>query len=366
MKYKYPNYDECITNLACSVLKHFGCDYTHNTLKDVDKVLEENNPKNVIVILYDGMGYNLINRILPEDSFMRQNMLRSYSSVCPATTTASTTSILSGLNPCEHGWLGWNLYIPPFGKIVTMFTNTLKDKEEQAADYRVADKYYSYKNIIDNINENGNGKAYIISPYAGIKYDSLDDMINKIVETSQIDGKKYIYAYYEDPDGLMHQYGTGSEEAKKSFFEIDEVTRKLADRLEDSVLIITADHGHINTSPILISDYKDFNDTLDGDIWIEGRFCAFKVKNEEEFLRLFKKYFEKDFLLKTKEEILKEKIFGDGIEHQYFRDSLGDYFALGITDKNLKYDENSHIFMSSHAGLTEDEMDIPLVLKVKK
>ena len=365
MKYKYPNYNDCITNLACSILKYFDCKYTHNTIGDVDKVLEENNPQNVIVILYDGMGYNLINRILPEDSFIRQNMLRSYSSVCPATTTASTTAMLSGLNPCEHGWLGWNLYIPPFGKIVTMFTNTLKDKEEQAADYSVAYKYYPYKNLIDNINETENS-AYIISPFAGIRYDSLDDMINKIIEVSKKDGKKYIYAYFESPDDLMHLFGTNSKEARDSFFEIDKATKRLSEQLENAVLIITADHGHMNTDAILISDYPDFNNTLDGDVWIEGRFCAFKVKDEERFKELFKKYFGKDFLLKSKEEIINEKFFGDGIENQYFRDSLGDYFGLGISNKTFKYDENSHVYASSHAGITEDEMDIPLVLKVRK
>ena len=131
-------------------------------------------------------------------------------------------------------------------------------------------------------------------------------------------------------------------------------------------MIITADHGHKNTDAILISDYPDFKATLDGDIWVEGRFCAFKVKDKENFVKLFNKYFIKDFLLKTKEEVLKEKLFGDGEEHKYFRDSLGDFFALGITDKVFKYDERSHIFASSHAGITEDEMDIPLVLKIKK
>lgn len=366
MNYKYPNYNDCIANLACSILKHFDCNYTHNTISDVDKALEENNPKNVIVILYDGMGYNLVNRILPEDSFMRQNMLKSYSSVCPSTTTASTTSMLSGMYPNEHGWLGWNLYIPPFGKIVTMFRNTLKDKEEQAADYNVATKYYPYVDLIENINKNSNSDAYIISTFAGIRYDDLNDMINKILETSQKDGKKYIYAYFEDPDGLMHQFGTDSKEAKKSFFDIDEATRKLADKLEDSILIITADHGHKNCDNITISDYKDFKDTLDGNVWVEGRFCAFKVKDEINFLKLFKKYFAKDFLLKTKEEIINEKIFGNGIDNKYFRDSLGDYFAIGVSNKTFRYDENGNVFASTHAGLTEDEMDIPLVLKVKK
>lgn len=39
------NYNECITNLACSIRKYFELDYHHNTLSYVDELLEKNNPK---------------------------------------------------------------------------------------------------------------------------------------------------------------------------------------------------------------------------------------------------------------------------------------------------------------------------------
>ena len=36
--------------------------YKHNTIKEVDEVLERIKPKNVVVILYDGMGFNILNK----------------------------------------------------------------------------------------------------------------------------------------------------------------------------------------------------------------------------------------------------------------------------------------------------------------
>ena len=39
------NYDECLTNLACSILKYFGVSYKHNTLDYIDTLLEENVSK---------------------------------------------------------------------------------------------------------------------------------------------------------------------------------------------------------------------------------------------------------------------------------------------------------------------------------
>lgn len=50
------NYNECLTNLACSIRKYFGLDYNHNTLNYIDELLEVKKPKNIVTILCDGMG----------------------------------------------------------------------------------------------------------------------------------------------------------------------------------------------------------------------------------------------------------------------------------------------------------------------
>ena len=63
------NYNECLTNLACSIRKYFNLSYNHNTIEFVDKILEEKKPKNVVTILYDGMGANILKRTLNENDF---------------------------------------------------------------------------------------------------------------------------------------------------------------------------------------------------------------------------------------------------------------------------------------------------------
>ena len=64
------NYNECITNLACSIRKYFNLEYRHNTLEYIDKLLEEKKPKNVVTILCDGMGSNIMDRMLEANSFL--------------------------------------------------------------------------------------------------------------------------------------------------------------------------------------------------------------------------------------------------------------------------------------------------------
>jgi hypothetical protein len=363
-----PNYEDSITNLACSIRKYFGLSIRHNGIKEIDELLNEKRPRNVVVILYDGLGFNIMNRHLDKGSFLVTNCLRDYSSVVPCTTTASTTSMLTGMNPCEHGWLGWDLFIKPEDKIVTMFTNKLKDTSIDAGNYNVARKYYSFKSITEEINDNGEYSSKILFPFGEGAYYGLKDMHNRIISECKKDGMHYIYAYYEDPDGIMHELGTDHLKTNRVINKIDKLTEELCSKLDDDTLVIvTADHGHFNSESILLSDYADLYNTLDGDVWIEGRMCAFKVKEgmHDTFVDLFNKYFGREFVLKSKKEILDEKLFGTGVEHILFRDSLGDYFGLAISNKFFKYSVHSVDLRSMHAGFTEDEMRIPLIVVVK-
>lgn len=70
------NYDECLTDLACSIRRYFGLKYNHNTLKYIDKILDTKKPKNVVVILFDGMGYRILNRVLDENSFFIKKYIK--------------------------------------------------------------------------------------------------------------------------------------------------------------------------------------------------------------------------------------------------------------------------------------------------
>ncbi len=361
------NYDKCITNITCSIAKYFELEYTNNTIKEIDDILDKNNIDNVIVVLCDGLGSNILKSFLAEDKFLRINHITDINSVYPSTTTAATTSILSGLNPVEHGWLGWDIYVKPIDKIVTMFLNTIKDTNKLAEEYNVARKYFPYKNITKRINEETKYNSKIILPFGEDHYKNLDHMIKKIIDETKKPGKKYIYAYYENPDSLLHQYGVGSEKSIKKINELNDKLEKLSEELQNSLLIITADHGHINCEPITLSENKEIFQLLNKDIWLEGRLCSFSIKENkhDEFKNVFKKLYGNDFILKTKKEAIEEKIFGPGTPNELFEDSLGDFIALAITNKYFRYNENSVLLKSMHAGTTEDEMIVPLILKVK-
>lgn len=77
----------------------------------------------------------------------------------------------------------------------------------------------------------------------------------------------------------------------------------------------------------------------------------------------FQKEFGDKFLLLTKEQVLERKLFGMGKEHPDFQKMLGDYLAVAISDLSVyNTREEADSFVGMHAGLTEDEMQIPLII----
>ncbi len=92
-----------------------------------------------------------------------------------------------------------------------------------------------------------------------------------------------------------------------------------------------------------------------------------KENKKEEFVKLFNSYFGSDFDLYSKDEIIESKLFGDGSENEIFRDALGDYLAIAKSNKGLVYGGGKS-FKSQHAGYTDDEIYVPLIVvnKCKK
>lgn len=363
------NYNECLTNYACSIRKYFELDYKHNTLDYVDKILEEYQPKNVVTILCDGMGSIIMDRMLDKNTFLMKNRIKTITTVFPATTVAATTSIMTGLNPIETGMLGWDMYYKDLDKIITVFLNTEKGDEKplpEALEYK--NKHMVTKSFIKEMNAIGKYKGYKIFPLGDDSYDTMDDMFKMIEETCNKEGKKYIYAYTLEPDHTMHLIGCDKNEVKSIINDLNNRIEELSNKLTDTVIFVVADHGHLNVDNLFIKDYPDIQECLLRNTSIEPRAVNFFIKpdKKQQFVELFNKYFGNDFDLYSMDDVIKSKLFGLGEENEIFKDALGDYLAIGKTNKTLLGDGNKPL-MSQHSGYKDDEILVPIIaIKTKK
>lgn len=367
------DYQNCLTNLACSIEKYFDIPTMHKSLPDVDELLSQKKPDNVILLLCDGLGSRILNKILDNDAFLIKNRKKEIFSVFPPTTATCLNSIKTGLNPSEHGWLGWTSYIKPINKIITLYKDSEKGKKEKDKDFlEIKDKYYyKTKTIVELINEAGKYLAYETTCYPYNNDRNIDSVFNKILEKLKIKGKKYIFAYYPEPDDILHELGVNSDEAKT---EIEKINKKVEEysklilENKNTIMFIVADHGHLIGN---LANYKDKEFTkylVCQQSFIENRSPGFLVKKgeEENFKRAFMKEFGNDFFLLSKEEVLKSNIFGDyteGTKHELFESSLGDFMAFAKDSSNkVLFGEGDTIFCSYHGGTNADEIYIPLIV----
>lgn len=360
----YPNYDRSILSIASSVLKHFGVkDCQHKTLPEFDRLLEKDY-KNIIVMLFDGLGVSALNEHLNENDFLRKHLVCPISSVFPSTTVAATTSVTSGYSPAECGWLGWDLYFEEIGENVAVFRNALQKNGEPAADYNVAWRYIPYKDIFKRIEEmNGKGTAYCVSPFSKYHSKSVPDICKTVKRISRKRKKKYIYSYWHQPDKAMHGYGVTSQEVHEQILHINREVEKLCGKLENSLVIITADHGQIDCVNAYLEDYPVLMDMLKIPPSVEQRALSLFIKdgNTEAFKEEFNKVFGGSFKLMTKEEVFAENLLGYGTAHKKTKDFVGDYLAVATSNVMLYNKRSNFEPIGGHAGLTEEEMTVPFI-----
>lgn len=228
--------------------------------------------------------------------------------------------------------------------------------------------YYNKKTITDLIKNKG---KYLAFDFSRSPSQNIDIVFQRILETLNIKGKKYIFSFIPEPDNILHAKGFSS---KKTF----DVIKNLNDKIEEyskiitkynkTLMIIIADHGHLISKP-----KKIFNNILSkylktNKIFIENRSPAFLINHsyEKEFIKEFKKNFGKDFFLLSKKEILKYNIYGEysfETKHNFFEESCGDFMAITKDSSNIVLiGEYDHDMASYHGGYSDEEIYIPLII----
>ena len=370
------DYNNSLTSIACSIMKYFELNPLHKSHETLDTIFSETQPKNVILLLCDGLGSRILDKVLKPDDFLLKKKKQEIFSVFPPTTPSCLNAVKLGLNPSETGWLGYSCYVPPIKKIIYLYQDKEKGKNEKDQDFvKIKEKYYyNKKEITQLINEEGKYNAYELNCYPHNVEKNIDKVFQNILDTLSLNtkSKKYIFSYYPEPDHILHQLGVESKSAIDEIKKINEKVEeysKLILQHDKTILIIVADHGHLIGDKIKIKNSEIYNYLLNKKVYIENRSPNFIIKPEckKEFIEAFNKDFGKDFFLLSKQEILEHKIFGEyaiNNKHELFEDSLGDFMAIskGESNKVLLSDTDKDVNTSYHGGYSDDEIYVPLIV----
>lgn len=386
MEYKnivLPNYEHSILNTITSILKYYHVETNHKSSEKIDQLLYKKEYKNVILLILDGLGEHILNKISSE-GYLNQNKIDCVTSVYPSTTTAALTTYYSGRPPYETGWIAWSQYFKEYGRAIDMFSHNESYMREPLKKplMDVFKTIVNYETVFDKIEKaSSDVKAYEIEPeYAerrakrAIKANNIDELIMNINDLCLMPSKKFIFAYSDNPDGLLHDFGTTSEEVETFVKETEKKIEKMVkDFDEDTILIISADHGHKDIEKAYkLLDYPEIQECLIMPASLESRILAFWVKEDmkEIFVQRFNKAFGKEFWLMTKETFLdKYHFLGYGNKHKKIDDFIGNYIALSVGGSSIQLGtfltEGKPIKKSTHCGLTKEEMEVPVIVITK-
>ena len=354
----YPNYSNCMLNIISAIRKNYGYSHPYKA----SNYLFDKYYKNVIVFLLDGLGLDVLEQNLAEDSFLRKNIVHVNSAIYPSTTAASTTATKCGLSPLTSGWTGWENYLKEVDRNLVLFTgyNYVTDEPTGISLY----KYIPYTMFYYDMDVDG----IVIEPNFANNNHKIKDQLKQSLSLLKKSTKPMIqYIYYTEPDKIMHQTGTNSKETRNTIEALNSQMEDYAKKLPtDTLLIISADHGHINTKPINLYGCKPLLKILNRRPSNDARCITFSVKNgkNKEFEDLFNTLFGYAYKLYETKDAISEGFFGkvDDPVNPRINDFLADYVAVGIKDYYFNYkDENAFEFKSHHAGITRNEMLVPVI-----
>ncbi len=364
---KYVDYDNCITNLTSSIQKHFHLLPNYKTNAIIDELLAEKDYQNVIIFIFDGMGNSIIDKNTTSNHYLQKHKIASMCSTFPPTTANCTTSFITGLNPITTGWLGWSTYFKNLHLAIDNFTNCNSLTKELILGDNIAQKKLPTTPLGKIIEEKSNGKIkyYEVFPsFAKNGCKSLKEFEHRICKICQNEGKKYIYAYWDDPDKTLHAEGTCNNHIKKILNDIGKVLHHIERKTQNTIGIISADHSQIDVVPIALYTYYDLLDCLKAPFSCDSRTAFFFVKEErkQQFKDLFLHYFQDSFDLYSKEEVLENHLFGEGKPNILLNDIIGDYVAIAKDKYYFMQTIDSHFFKGHHAGGLNEEISIPLIV----
>ncbi|WP_428608784.1 alkaline phosphatase family protein [Sedimenticola sp.] len=340
--------------------------------------------RNLVLLVVDGLGYRYLKEQAP-DSVLFSHCVDSLTSVCPSTTATAIPTFLTGLPPQQHGLTGWFTYFAELGCIVTVLPyctrlgrmpidERLLSPRQLSGVLPIYDRIEAQSHLVvpdwiasTSFNRAFSGRA-TPRPYRG-GMSGMFKGIQSAVNAGK--GRNFIYAYWPEFDSLSHEYGVASGEVARHLDELDKGFAELLERLRgtDTQLLVTADHGFIDTTPertLRLSHHPELAQTLMMPLCGEPRFafCYVHPDRRERFEHYVNEQLSESVTLYPSAQLLQEGRFGLGEAHGRLADRIGHY-AL-IMKKNYIITSElpgewplNHIGV--HGGLSSEEMYVPLI-----
>ena len=210
--------------------------------------------RNYLLVVFDGLGSAQLSH--PHAGALQAAHRASLEAPFPTTTTVSLSSICTGLTPLQHGVIGYRQWFPDLGKVVSLLRWT--DLWGRHVQYDTG-SFLPAPNLWERLGDR-QARGIIVQPSAFFN-TPLSRMLYRGAEMRgysspfEVD-PAYLVArskrtlaivYHHSVDMAAHEEGQLSQKYAQAVDEASRLWTRLARRLPpDTVMVGTADHGHID------------------------------------------------------------------------------------------------------------------------
>lgn len=231
----------------------------------------------VVVLLLDGFGWRFFEKAASNypalRRFLDEGVAARFTAQFPSTTSAHLTCLHTGLEVGQSGIYEWNLYEPALDAVITplLFSFAGSKTRDQLKDvgFNPA-RLYPPRTVYEELARSGiasfilSHREYTPSTYSDAMYRGVNAAIGcrtlpeALANLRQLlaerRGPAYYVLYFDRFDGLCHEYGPGSPQAEAELDTFLTALERLflakpARGQGDTLFILTADHGEVETDP---------------------------------------------------------------------------------------------------------------------
>lgn len=330
--------------------------------------------RRVVVVLVDGLGYELMRRRGGHAPFLRSLLpaARRLTAGFPSTTATSMATFGTGLPPGAHGLLGYEVLVPEQDRLVNELS--WEDGPDPVAWQPEATVFEAAER--DDVAVTRVGPAFFEesgltrAAVRGGRFataDGLADRVDATLAALRRDSRAMVFLYWGDLDKVGHVHGSRSWEWGEELAAIDaEVARLVRSVPDDTAVLVTADHGMVDAPHALRIDLAHDEELAAGVRHVGGEARALHLYCEtgavDDVAQTWRERVAERAWIRTRGEAVAEGWFGPVHERNVPR--IGD-LVVAMRDNFAIVDSRRArpkllALVGLHGSLTEEESSVPL------
>ena len=322
--------------------------------------------KAVVLLLVDGMGWEQLQdraELAPVLSAMEGGPITT---VAPTTTTTALTSLVTGAAPGEHGLIGYQIHMQ--GQVLNAlrwtagFGKEKSDARKSIVPERVQPRPAFFGRRVPAVGRSEfHGSGFTRAHLTGVVHRGykLNSSIAVEVKALVEGGAPLVYAYYDGPDRIAHEYGFGPH-LDAEYADVDRMVEQILAVLPpEAALLVVSDHGQVMVGDAIVELGRDvlaLSSVTSGEArfrWLHAR-----AGRAAELLAAAAERYGRYGLVAGREQVLDEAWFGLQVSPEA-RSRMGDVALVPRDPVAFTEPKPPFKLLARHGSLTSAEVLVP-------